>query len=193
MWLHGYNSPLRQAAGNGHAGIVWRFLDIVQTRDPSRLGASIIDVVRIASLTNQIRLLREIWNSELVRQLDSETLQSGLTEALRFAAPHEDVVRLLLEWGAALNKDDGFSTLYDAIFHGNQASMKLLLEATGINPVKQLRERARQPPNQLVLLDEALAGTRRYPGNSAKMEIFRALLESKNNQDSDFHPADKDY
>ncbi|KAI9039970.1 ankyrin repeat domain-containing protein [Aspergillus affinis] len=175
-----FSDPLQQAAINGHAGIFRRILDFIGARNPSELENSLANVIRTASRANQVRLLREILDSKIARQLTSAALLDALYNALEVATPYIEVIRLLLQRGATVkNKRSDRLLLSTAAREGSPEVMRLLLEITSFDPTPDVREHS----GYLESLFDGVLKSR-----DASIERIRPLLESSKS----FHPANMD-
>lgn len=144
-----FDNPLKQAAANGHTNIVSKLLHSIRTQNHSQLGPSIMKVISIASERNEPQLLQFMLNSEFSRQLDTTALKTCLSEALLLAASHEAPTRVLLDHGANPDRegDSGFQVLAKAVEYGTPATVRMLLNATRLGPLRRDLDSGRDPHN----------------------------------------------
>ena len=176
-----FDNPLKQAAANGHTNIVSMLLLSIRTQNHSQLGPSIMEVISIASERNESQLLQFVLNNEASGQLDTASLKTCLSEALFLAASHEAPTRVLLDYGANPDRegDSGFQVLAKAVRYGTPATVRMLLNATILDPLRRDLDSGREPHS---LLDIAQ--------KNGNLDMIKLLLEDPDNVD--FSPSNED-
>lgn len=110
-----------------------------------------MEVISIASERNESQLLQFVLNSEASGQLDTASLKTCLSEALFLAASHEAPTRVLLDYGANPDRegDSGFQVLAKAVRYGTPATVRMLLNATILDPLRRDLDSGREPHSLL--------------------------------------------